>query len=405
MSPAPRAIPSVAGAAADAPGRAVGRYAELEGYRGLAALAIVVFHVNQYAVTGVPELFGPRSGLTPRLLHGLDAFVELFFVLSAFLLTLPYARSALAGEPSPSGRAFAVRRAARIVPLYLVAVLVVWAWRNPVLPGDLVDLVEHLTFTQVFDQQRIFWTIGPAWSLAVEVHFYLLLALLGALACRLCRRVGPRARPAVLLGGTALLAGSSLAWKGVAWHVLDVPETSWPTWFTLPAKLDVFALGMALAVVVALGRTTLGRGAALAVRAASVGVLALAVATRPPQGEGEHVWFHSLAALGFGLLLASSVLGPRDRWVRMLGGPVPSFLGVVSYSLYLWHEPILLWLSGAGLLPPQDSPLVFPVGVAVLVPASVLVAWVSYLVIERPAATLGVLVDRSGKPRDYYDGS
>ena len=143
---------------------------------------------------------------------------------------------------------------------------------------------------------------------------------------------------------------------------------------------------------------------ALALRLAALAVLGLAVVTRP-QGAGPHVWFHTVAALGFVLLLASSVVGPRDAWVRFLSSPVPSFLGVISYSLYLWHEPVLLGLAGLGALPAQDSPAVFAVGLAILIPASILVGWLSYLVIERPAGTLAAVVDRSGRPRDYYDGS
>lgn len=390
----------------DAPAAAVGtRFAALEGYRGVAALAIVVYHVVQHAEGGrTAGEASAGSGVLHQLLHGLDGFVDLFFVLSAFLLALPYVRSALAGERSPSGRAFVVRRAARIVPLYVVAVLVVWSVRNPVLPGDLVDLVKHLTFTQVFDQQRIFWTIGPAWSLAVEVQFYLVLALAGAGLCVLCRRVRPGLRLPLVVGTVGAVALLSLAWKLVAWYVLAVPGDHWPTWFGLPAKLDVFALGVLLAVVVARGTVTVGAQGALVLRLLSGGVLLAAVLTRP-LGEGEHVWFHTVVAVGFALLLASSVLGPQDRWVRTLSTRVLAVLGLVSYSLYLWHEPVLLAAADLGIIPAQGSPWLLPVGLAVVVPLSLLAAWVSYHVIERPAGHLRVLVDRRGRSRDYYDGS
>lgn len=129
---------------------------------------------------------------------------------------LPYLRSAMAGEDAPAARAFLVRRAARVVPLYLVAVSLVWAFRNQDLPGDWVDLVEHLTFTQVFDNQRIFYTIGPAWSLAVEVQFYLVLAVLGKLACHVCRRLPPPRRRSVLAAGLAGIVLFSVIWKAVA---------------------------------------------------------------------------------------------------------------------------------------------------------------------------------------------
>ena len=389
----------------DAPARAVGgRFADLEGYRGLAAVAVVVYHVVQYAETGQAGLFPTRLDASYRVVHGLDAFVDLFFVLSAFLLTLPYARAALSGDPAPDARAFVLRRAARIVPLYLVAVCVVWAFRNPVLPGDLLDLVEHLTFTQVYDEKRIFFTIGPAWSLAVEVQFYVLLALLGAGLTALCRRVGPRARLGVLLVTIAAVAGAGVAWKAVAWYVLEVAPTVWPVWFGLPAKLDVFAMGMLLAVVVASGAVTVGRTGALLLRLSGLAVVAYAFATRP-YDDGPHVWFHTVAALGFVLVLAGSVLGPGDRWVRALSTPVPLFLGVISYSLYLWHEPLLLLLAATGVLPAQGEESLLPVGLAVVLPVSVAVAWLSYVVIERPAGLLRVLRDGRGRPRDYYDGS
>lgn len=389
----------------DAPAAAVGaRYAELEGYRGIAALAIVVYHVYQYAVTGDPGLFTDSAAGIGTLLGGLDALVNLFFVLSAFLLTLPYARSALAGQRAPSGRAFLVRRAARVVPLYLVAVLVVWAFRNPVLPGDWADLVQHLTFTQVFDDERIFFTIGPAWSLAVEVHFYLLLAVLGHVAVRACARLSPPQRLRLLVGGLVLLGVASLVWKGVARWVLDRPGDDWSVWFGLPAKLDVFVLGMLLAVAVATGGVALSQHTAVVLRVLGGVALVLAFVTRPG-GASEHVWFHSATGLAFALLLASSVLGPQDRWVRLLGSAVPAFLGLVSYSLYLWHEPVLLALADLGLLPAQTSPLALPLGLLVTVPLSLLVAWLSYWVVEWPTSHLRVLVDRTGRPRDYYDGS
>ena len=387
------------------PRPAATRWADLEGYRGLAALAVVLYHVFQYAEAGVPGRLGAQGSPTWLVLHGLDAFVDLFFVLSAFLLTVPYARRALAGEAAPSARAFVVRRAARIVPLYLVAVSLVWALRNPVLPGDLVDLVEHLTFTQVFDDQRIFFTIGPAWSLAVEVHFYALLALLGAGACRLTARLARRHRAAALYAGIGVLVTAGVTWKVVAWYVLGVPETSWSTWFTLPAKLDVFALGMLLGVLVAQGRARTGRVSGPVLRGLGLAVVAAAFATRP-QGAGDQVWFHTIAAVGFALLLAPSVLAShRDRWVAALAAPVPAFLGVVSYSVYLWHEPLLLGLAGAGLVPAQTSAWAFPVTLVVLVPVSVLVGWVSYVLVERPIGVLGRLVGRDGRSRDYYDGS
>jgi peptidoglycan/LPS O-acetylase OafA/YrhL len=388
---------------ADEPERSVGRYASLEGYRGLAALLIVVYHVYQFMRAG-PDARYPLEG-TPwhTALAGLDSFVGLFFVLSAFLLGLPYARAALSGaELGPPG-AFLYRRAVRIVPLYLVAILIVWSARNRSFPGDWLDLLEHLTFTQVFDDKRIFYTIGPAWSLAVEVHFYVLLVFLGIGAYRMCRRIGSaRGRLAGLLGAAVGLGVVSMLWKIVAWYLLGVDEHRWSVWFSLPAKLDLFAVGLILAVVVAWRgrRSTLAWPARAGLAGAGLAILVLAFVLRAPDPD-PHLYFHSATGVGFGLLLAASVLAPPGRF-SILASPVPALLGLISYSLYLWHEPVMLFLAAHHRFPEPGTPWAFPLGVLVLVPIAGLVAWLSYWIIEYPTSMLRRSRGHAGEVREYY---
>jgi peptidoglycan/LPS O-acetylase OafA/YrhL len=389
----------------DDPERTVGRYAALEGYRGLAALLIVIYHVYQFVRAGPDSRYPYEGTVWHTVLVGLDAFVGLFFVLSAFLLGLQYARAALSASPPLSARMFLYRRAVRIVPLYLVAILIVWSARNDTFPGDWRDLLEHLTFTQVFDNKRIFYTIGPAWSLAVEVHFYLLLALLGSAACLLCRRLSDRRRRLwVLAGGVVALFAASVLWKVVAWYVIGVDDENWWVWFSLPAKLDLFAIGLGLAVVVAARENAVikSRAVRAALLWAGLAVVAVAFATQST-GPDPNIYFHTGTGLGFGLMLASSVLAPAGaNW--FLGARIPTLLGLISYSLYLWHEPVLLSLAGNGWFPEPGSPGGFPLGVLILVPVSCAVAWLSYWVIEYPTGHLRRLRDSSGARREYYDG-
>ncbi|MGN6244792.1 MAG: acyltransferase family protein [Motilibacteraceae bacterium] len=389
---------------ADQPARSVGRLAGLEGYRGLAAVLIVVYHVYQFVRIG--DRYPLEGTWAHPVLYALDTFVGLFFVLSAFLLGLPFARHAVEGRQAGSAREFLRRRAVRIVPLYYVAVLVVWASRNRSLPGDWRDLVEHLTFTQVFDQQRIFFTIGPAWSLAVEVQFYLLLAVLGWAACALCSRLSTRtARAAVLVTGVVVLFAGSIVFRFVAERSWHEPVTAWPVWFSLPARLDEFALGLALSVVVAL------RGAGPAKRPvlallflAGVGFLAVAVRAGVVDAN-PYLMRPTWAALGFALLLAATVLSsPRSAANRLLDTRPLAFLGLVSYSLYLWHEPVLLWLDGHHLLPARYGAGAILPDLVVVLAVSVLVAWLSYWVVEYPASMLRRTRTGDGAPRDYYAG-
>jgi peptidoglycan/LPS O-acetylase OafA/YrhL len=385
----------------DAPQRAVGRFAALEGYRGLAALLVVVFHVYQFDRVGFPSTRYPYAG-TPVdvLIRNLDSMVDLFLVLSAFLLGLPFARAVLGEGSEQTARGFLLRRAARIVPVYWVAITVVWAWRNPSPPGDWRDLLEHLTFTSTFDNLRFFYTIGPAWSLAVEVQFYLLLAILAVGAQALSRHLRTRrSRATLLVVGVAVIATVSMGFKAYFSIYDPQPATNWAVWFSLPAKLDVFACGLALACLHAIRGPFLPAAGRRILRVGAGAVLAVAFVLRQP--EAADTWFHGVCAVGFTLLLASTVLGGEDRWSARLGWSPLSFLGLVSYSLYLWHEPVMVWLHELGAIP-DPAAAAFPWTLAVTIGVSVAVAAASFYLLEKPTMLISKAFDRSGRAVDYY---
>jgi peptidoglycan/LPS O-acetylase OafA/YrhL len=373
------------------------RYDELDGHRGIAAVAVVVFHVYQFCNVAHYLYLG-----TPAytVLDSLDAMVPWFFVITAFLLFEPVARSAIEGRPPISARGFLTRRAVRLLPVYYIAVVVVWFCRQQTLPGDWRDLVEHLTFVQVFDEKRIFYTIGPAWSLSVEVFFYLILIILSlALACA-CRHLSSRRqRIAALAASTAALAAVSIAWKAWSYSVGHRPTTgSFTTWFGPAANLDIFAAGMAVAIVVAaLGdHRPLGSRSRLALRLAALAILTIAFVTRQANAWSG-VYFSTLCAVGFAGLVAAAVLGPaRDRWGRALSCRPLLWLGAISYSIYLWHEPIMLFFAGReGLV--RQTPGAFLPDAAIVVGVSIVAGWLSYSLIERPTSQLGRVFGRDGR--------
>ncbi|MFD5702071.1 acyltransferase family protein [Streptomyces lasiicapitis] len=388
------------------------RAVELQGFRGLAALSTVVFHVWQqyytYDAAGAhPPVDNPYLGALISL-----EVIDLFFVMSAYLLTLSYARAAIDGPAAGgsgvrSGRDFLFRRAVRILPLYFLAVLVVWSSRNPTLPGDWRDLVGHLTFTHVLDRERIFYTLGPTWSLSLEVAFYLALVALGPLAIRACARLATRrARVALCLSGCAALFAAPVLWISYAHHVLDVPYTDWPVYFGPQARFGGFAAGMALAVLlVALGeRGRVDARVATALSLAALGGLYALSYTADPENV-PHTYYHPLAALlWFVLLFATLHLRERDgrrvRWHGLLRARWVTGVGLISYSLYIWHEPVMLELDKWGLLP--RGQLGFAVGTLTVVAAAAVVGTASYWLIEYPAALLGRARDARGAPREFY---
>ncbi|WP_020671886.1 acyltransferase family protein [Amycolatopsis nigrescens] len=372
---------------------------QLDVYRALAAIAVATFHAYQFSRGRHWPLEGT---IWHELMMGTDMFVAMFFVLSGLLLGLPVARAALGLSSPRPARAFLIKRVSRLVPAYFIVVFVVWCVTNPELPGHWQDLLLHLSFTHVYSDDYIFWTNGPAWSLADEMHFYLLLAVLGAVAYRVCGRLtGRAAKLAVLIGGAGTLLVISLGFKVLARYVWDRPVTSWSTWFGPLAKLDLFAIGLLMAVAAAAGvqLTTRWWRAGSALLGATV--IVLAHATRPP-GDEPAVFVNTVVAAGCALVIASTTLSPV---------PAPRFLswrplvtvGLASYSLYLWHEPVLRALDGIGLLPSGSTASAFGVTAVLLLVVAIPVALLSYQAIEKTGMKIAAAFDSNGRARDYYE--
>jgi peptidoglycan/LPS O-acetylase OafA/YrhL len=380
-----------------------GRIGDLDGYRGIAAVGIIVFHAYQFARGNATSSYAYQGTLAEHVLRNLDGLVSMFLILSGYLLYLPVARNAMRGERPGAVTAFLLRRAARILPLYWAAILLVWTYRNPALPGDWRDLVEHLTFTQVFDSRRIFYTIGPAWSLSVEVYFYVFLAVVYAVLNRWSARSrSTRARVLALLAAPVLLTVACLAWQGWALLIAHEPATRWSIWFNPLAKADMFAVGMLVAVlqVTRSNTATLHKAVLIGLRLGAVALLGYGCAVRGDDAATTTL-FNLLSTAAFGLLIASSVFAdPADRWRRMLSGQRLAWLGLISYSLYLWPEPVLLYLDTHAHL--SHAQAMFPVVAILLLAASIPIAWLSYRLLEYPAGRLRLLLDSTGRRRDYY---
>ena len=381
----------------------------LDAIRGLAALLVLTFHAYQNQFLDVATEDKPTSPALHLLLVASEGAVDMFFVLSGFLLFLPAARDGLRGAPPRSAADLLLRRVARLLPLYYAVVLVVWAVSNPDLPGHWQDLVLHLTFTHVYSDTYIFWTDGPAWTLAVEFHFFLLMALLVPRLGRACARRATRAsRLAVLAVPPLAMIAIGVAWLWTSVFVRDVPITDWSTWFGFLSKTAMFGLGMGLALVVALRgqpdaehdrtrwlRPVLGAVAVALVGAAYVG--------RPdvPTSATSELW-HLVYGVASVLLIAAVVLKPE-------GGPAflhwrsLSFLGGVSYGIYLLQEPVMRALRAQGLLPAQDGSLLdVPMTALVVGAVTLVVAWLSARYLEANGLRLLSMFGPGGARRDYY---
>jgi acetyltransferase len=335
----------------------------LDGLRGLAALGVLTLHVWMFTVQ---DAHG-RDELVSLLTGELRLGVVLFFVLSGYLLAGPWVAGALGERPPPRLGRFAVKRAARILPAYWVAMLGSF-WLLAGTGHHYEVSAAQLPLFAVFGQNYVGSAAGrldpPMWSLVVEVSFYAVLPLAGWLLVRCARR------------GRMVLACAGLAGFGLAWcaagETLAWPETAMAT---LPTFLPVFACGMAAAALAHRRRPSPAAWWALIVAGSA---LIGADALWHHQGTGAigHVVRDVPAAVGFAAVVAAVAAHPPAVLSR---APLRA-LGTISYGLYLWHLPVLLWLRFEGLM---GGGFLLPwIEVSAL---SALVAWASWVVVERPA--------------------
>src|SRR3954454_20077773 len=374
-----------------APSERTRRAAGLDGLRAVAALSVLCFHTWLYGFDEPSAVV--RSSLFDKVAFELRLGLIFFFVLSGYLLYRGFARAALSGDGRVDVRRYARRRVARIVPAYWLAMVgagaLLWGARGT--PGLRLPAASDLPLFAVFGQNYSLdtvMTLNPVtWTLCLEAAFYLLLPLIGWLAWRL----GPRAR-----GRQALLVAALIP-LGLVWNAL-VHEHTWNILATkaLPAYLPYFAFGMLLALWSEARRE---RGAAAwgarASAALVVGGFAIVAADgywhATAASRAVNSWLaigaDLPAGLGFALVVAAVVVGSgaATRWMSVR--PL-AWVGLVSYGVYMWHVPILLFSRSIGVFPHS-----YLVRVLLLLVPVLLVAAASWYLVERSA------IAWAGRPR------
>jgi peptidoglycan/LPS O-acetylase OafA/YrhL len=297
--------------------------------------------------------------------------VQIFFVLSGFIVTLPFARHALAGATPPDLKRYLLRRVTRIEPPYILA-LTAYFLAAGAASGNLSELAGHYAAGLVYSHQYIFETLNPVaqftWSLEVEVVFYLLAPWL----TRIYRIPGnyPRwALQAVLILLTACVAVFRLVPQGPA-RIEN----------TLVVMIQYFLAGMLLADLYACGllrRSTqwIWDAAALA------GVFGLGAILSGMPGNWRYYWLTPLLIM----VLFAGVM--RGRFVnRFFRLPAVTIIGGMCYTLYLWHMAAIgllvyrfkPWLAG---MPDWAATVSY---CALALPVMVLLCVPIYLLVEKP---------------------
>jgi peptidoglycan/LPS O-acetylase OafA/YrhL len=385
------------------------RFPLMDSARALAALWVMLFHaafVTGFLQTGdlVLRPFLSLVGVAPTL----------FFLISGFLLYRPFARAHVEAGRPPDVARYAWGRLLRIGPAYWVALTIVVGLFGVNGGLTLRETPLYYGFGQIYDAAKSYGGIQQAWTLAVEVSFYVFLPL-WALVVRSLRGRDEDRRARVELGTLGLLFLASVAYKlWLLGHVDPSSLAGGPRFVPLPNYLDAFAVGMALAVVSVWHerRGVLARPIE-AVRAHPTALWVAAAALVWVVGETmgfsgragdtfSNATFMSrwelqiLAALL--ILLPAIFTGAGGLAPRALAARPLLFLGLVSYGFYLYHYAIVEFVqrqvtgdmtAAAGWR--------FAVCVAIALPLSVAAASLSYYLVERPALSLKRLV---GRPPD-----
>lgn len=367
------------------------RFELFESLRAIAALSVVVFHTAGWA--GV-NLFAWYGAFTSKLHVG----VTLFFLISGFLLYRPHAVEMLGGPAAPHTGDYALRRAFRILPAYWVALTLLGLW--PGLAGVFTkSWWVSYGLLQSYHQGWSMEGIGVAWSLSVEMAFYVLLPLLAMALSRAGRRLDLRGRVRLQLFAFAALGAGTVIFRAAIHHA-ELQDF----YISLPAKFLEFLVGMALAVVstwlegredewwparwVAAHSGWCWALAALLFVAISLSPGFPRPFDRAPQPTVAYAAESLIySAIAFFVMLPA-VFGAHAGGLprRVLRSRAFSWIGKVSYGIFLWHLPLLGALH-ARFVSPFHLPMAqaFAVLALLIVPLALLFGWLSWRWIEVPA--------------------
>ena len=399
-------------AAATKPAAAIGtdsqhRSARIDGLRALAATLVFTFHawwilspegvINRIADAGAPAQLANSAALRFGTVG-----VSLFYVISGFLLYRPFVAARFSDSPQPNPLAYLARRAARILPAYWASLILIGVLAPETNVFTLHGLRAYFLFGQIysFDDLRQGFPLPPMWTICVEVTFYIFLPVWAWVADGIWRLARHRLKAEFTL--LATLALLSILWKVHVVRASGIESAFQPKLIALPASLDLFAAGMALAVMAEVIRRY---GWDLPARIArptwawwlgAVALLGVIAATAAPDALVPVSWqTGTLLASILKVPMAAALVFPvvltteRSGLIRRALGSRPvAWIGLVSYGLYLWHSWVISRLAEVNLLH-HPSLAAWPLDWALALALSLVCAAASWYLIERFAITAG----------------
>ena len=329
---------------------------EIDGLRALAVLPVILFH----------------AGTT--LLSGGFVGVDVFFVISGYLITCLLIEDLARGRFSLLD--FYERRARRILPalFFVIAACIPLAWLI-LMPSDMINFARSIVAVIFFCSNILFWResgyfdissemkpLLHTWSLSVEEQFYIFFPLFLVFVWKFGRRFTVVSLAAVL----------GLSFVLAHWAVDQKPSAAF---YMLPFRAWELMVGSLAAVWLRDRSTPLAAGLAQ-----WLSLLGLAMIIVPVFMYGEHTPFPGVNAIApvAGTALIILCAQPGTLAYRLLSARSMVGVGLISYSAYLWHQPLLAFAKYYFYPAPPYALLML------LAAASLVLAWLTWKYVEAP---------------------
>lgn len=424
-------------------GKPKNNIAVLDGVRGIACLMVVAYHIGLLTSreTKIWTPVGPDHPLFSSIMATAASGVTLFFVLSGFLLFLPYAKSLLFDNAWPAARHFYLRRGFRIIPAYYVClfIIILVSQQQYLQRAHWKDLGLFLIFFMDSTKATNHQLNGPFWTLAVEWQYYLLLPLIAWGMSLIVKRGALKWRVwklafclVALMSWGVLTRYAGLYFALFPSRSILVPRSilnifNFFLYGTSGKYLEDFAVGMLISICYTYARSLpADHPFTMRLRRMSMwlwrlGVLLL-VFMAMWHFERANVnswpflnwilksgpllnyydWLSELGlSLGFGLCVTAILFGPVGLQRVFAWNPL-RWVGLISYSLYMWHLPlILLLLTYVGIhFQGWNAGLVWGIYWGWVLVVVIPFCFLSYVLVEKPWMRIGERFrPRDGKPK------
>ena len=345
---------------------------EVDGLRFVAIFCVIMFHLSGQMLvkSGADISVATRNSFFVNLLQTGGVGVQLFFALSGFILSLPFAGHYLAGAKPVALRGYYLRRVTRIEPPYLISLFLFFVLLVVVKGSSFLSLLPHLAASIFYVHNLVYGTGSAinfvAWSLEIEVQFYLLaplIALLFKLRWPIARRVL----------WIALIMGFAIAQPTLTNHLSITP-------ISMLGQAQYLLIGFLLSDFYMTEwtrpttRAQLRLWDALALLSWPLFIVTLLSPTIP----------HWILPFVIFLLYASTF---RGKWARyIMSRPPLTLIGGMCYSIYLLHFQIIaaLWPRTGNIRVGSDFALNFAIQFLFIVPAILFISTLFYVIIEKP---------------------